>query len=87
MNEELGNIKDQDKQAKQLIWVALKESEDCICILMLMGIPVVKESHKARSGRCVGLVEEGICHSNRGHGWADILHANTGHKDAILEHI
>ncbi len=67
MAEELGNIKDQDKQEKQLIWVSLKESEDCIWILMLMDIPVVKASYKARPGRCVGLDGKGICHSNRGH--------------------
>mmetsp|Transcript_52668 Transcript_52668/g.111880 ORF Transcript_52668/g.111880 Transcript_52668/m.111880 type:complete len:438 (-) Transcript_52668:66-1379(-) len=47
--EESGNIEEQDKQSKRLVRAGSKENEDCIRLLTLMGVPVVKAPCEAEA--------------------------------------
>lgn len=47
--EESGNVEEQDKQAKRLVRAGQKENEDCIRLLELMGVPVVRAPCEAEA--------------------------------------
>jgi len=47
--EESGNIEEQDKQNKRLVRAGTKENEDCIKLLTMMGVPVVRAPCEAEA--------------------------------------
>jgi flap endonuclease-1 len=47
--EESGNIEEQDKQSKRLVRAGTKENEDCIKLLTLMGVPVIRAPCEAEA--------------------------------------
>jgi flap endonuclease-1 len=47
--QEDGNIEEQDKHSKRLVRAGHKENEDCIKLLKLMGVPVVKAPCEAEA--------------------------------------
>ena len=46
---EEGNIEEQDKQSKRLVRAGQKENDDCIKLLTLMGVPVVRAPCEAEA--------------------------------------
>jgi len=57
--KETGNIEEQDKQLKRLVRAGHKENEDCIKLLGLMGVPVIRAPCEAEA-QCAHLAREGI---------------------------
>eukprot|EP00978_Attheya_sp_CCMP212_P026239 scaffold85905_cov41-Attheya_sp.AAC.1 len=47
--QEDGNVEEQDKQSKRLVRAGTKENEDCIRLLNLMGVPVVRAPCEAEA--------------------------------------
>jgi len=47
--EESGNIEEQDKQSKRLVRAGTKENEDCIKLLTMMGVPIVRAPCEAEA--------------------------------------
>jgi flap endonuclease-1 len=47
--QETGNVEELDKQSKRLVRAGSKENEDCIKLLQLMGVPVVKAPCEAEA--------------------------------------
>lgn len=47
--EESGNIEEQDKQSKRLVRAGSKENEDCIRLLTMMGVPVIRAPCEAEA--------------------------------------
>jgi len=47
--EESGNVEEQDKQSKRLVRAGTKENEDCIRLLTLMGVPIIRAPCEAEA--------------------------------------
>lgn len=47
--EEVGDVEEQDKQSKRLVRAGTKENEDCIRLLGLMGVPVIRAPCEAEA--------------------------------------
>jgi flap endonuclease-1 len=47
--EEKGDVEEQDKQSKRLVRAGTKENEDCMRLLGLMGVPVIKAPCEAEA--------------------------------------
>lgn len=47
--EETGDIEEQDKQSKRLVRAGAKENEDCIRLLTMMGVPVIRAPCEAEA--------------------------------------
>ncbi|KAL3801628.1 hypothetical protein HJC23_013133 [Cyclotella cryptica] len=47
--EEKGDVKEQDKQSKRLVRAGQKENEDCVRLLGLMGVPVIRAPCEAEA--------------------------------------
>mmetsp|Transcript_326 Transcript_326/g.633 ORF Transcript_326/g.633 Transcript_326/m.633 type:complete len:443 (+) Transcript_326:94-1422(+) len=47
--EESGNIEEQDKQSKRLVRAGTKENEDCIKLLTMMGVPIIRAPCEAEA--------------------------------------
>ncbi|KAL7532787.1 hypothetical protein ACHAXR_004843 [Thalassiosira sp. AJA248-18] len=46
---EAGNVEEQDKQSKRLVRAGTKENEDCIKLLTMMGVPVIRAPCEAEA--------------------------------------
>lgn len=47
--EEKGDVEEQDKQSKRLVRAGHKENEDCVRLLGLMGVPIIRAPCEAEA--------------------------------------
>mmetsp|Transcript_858 Transcript_858/g.1323 ORF Transcript_858/g.1323 Transcript_858/m.1323 type:complete len:434 (+) Transcript_858:60-1361(+) len=57
--KEEGNVEEQDKQSKRLVRAGTKENEDCMKLLRLMGVPVVRAPCEAEA-QASALARQGV---------------------------
>jgi flap endonuclease-1 len=62
MAEEEGNVEEQDKQNKRLVRAGTKENQDCMKLLELMGVPIIKAPCEAEA-QASALAKSGLVYA------------------------
>jgi flap endonuclease-1 len=57
--QEEGDVEEQDKQSKRLVRAGNREKEDCVRLLQLMGVPIIRAPCEAEA-QCAALNRKGL---------------------------